>query len=146
MGLDMYLHAKRYFFDGDETASKVAELFPEIGDKQVKAITVDVGYWRKANAIHKWFVDNVQYGEDDCGEYEVDTTQLRELLELVIQVLEDRTKASVLLPVQAGFFFGRTDYDDWYFQDLEYTKDLLEKVLADEGLRGNWYYVYTSSW
>lgn len=146
MGLDMYLHAKRYFFDGDEKASKVAELFPEIGDKRVKGITVDVGYWRKANAIHKWFVDNVQYGEDDCGEYDVDTTQLRELLELVIQVLEDRTKASVLLPVQAGFFFGGTDYDEWYFKDLEYTKELLEKVLADEGLRGNWYYVYTSSW
>ena len=27
----------------------------------------EVGYWRKANAIHGWFVRNVQNGKDDCG-------------------------------------------------------------------------------
>lgn len=26
----------------------------------------EVGYWRKANAIHRYFVDAVQDGEDDC--------------------------------------------------------------------------------
>lgn len=36
-----------------------------------KNIIEQVGYWRKANAIHKWFVDNIQDGEDDCGYYEV---------------------------------------------------------------------------
>ena len=27
-----------------------------------------IASWRKANAIHKWFVDNVQDGVDDCGD------------------------------------------------------------------------------
>ena len=40
----------------------------------------EVGYWRKANAIHKWFVDNVQNGEDDCGDYSVSKELLEELL------------------------------------------------------------------
>ena len=39
----------------------------------------EVMYWRKANAIHKWFVDNVQGGEDDCREYPVSNDQLIEL-------------------------------------------------------------------
>ena len=29
-------------------------------------IIEQVGYWRKANQIHNWFVENVQDGEDDC--------------------------------------------------------------------------------
>ena len=41
-----------------------------------------VGYWRKANAIHKWFVDNVQDGEDNCDYYEVTKEQLEELLDI----------------------------------------------------------------
>ena len=39
-----------------------------------------VGYWRKANQIHCWFVENVQDGIDDCGTYEVTEKQLVELL------------------------------------------------------------------
>lgn len=42
--------------------------------------TDEVGYWRKANAIHKWFVDNVQNGEDDCGDYSVSKELLEKLL------------------------------------------------------------------
>lgn len=39
-----------------------------------------VGYWRKANQIHNWFVENVQNGIDDCKAYEVTEEKLRELL------------------------------------------------------------------
>lgn len=48
----------------------------------------DVGYWRKANQIHKWFVDNVQNGEDDCGVYPVTFDQLTALLSLCQLVVE----------------------------------------------------------
>jgi hypothetical protein len=36
-------------------------------------------YWRKANAIHNWFVHNVQEDNDDCGDYYVPPSKLREL-------------------------------------------------------------------
>lgn len=51
--------------------------------------TKEIGYWRKANAIHRWFVENVQNGEDDCRDYFVTKEQLTELLNLVNQVLAD---------------------------------------------------------
>lgn len=35
------------------------------------SIAEDVGYWRKANAIHAWFVKNVQGGVDNCQSHEV---------------------------------------------------------------------------
>ena len=35
------------------------------------SIFTEVGYWRKANHIHSWFVENVQGGNDDCSYYTV---------------------------------------------------------------------------
>lgn len=48
-----------------------------------------VGYWRKANAIHKWFVDHVQGGEDDCQFHrEVEREDLEELRDTCKKILE----------------------------------------------------------
>lgn len=46
----------------------------------------EVAYWRKANQVHKWFVDHVQDGEDDCGNYEVTQEQLEDLLATCITI------------------------------------------------------------
>ena len=73
MGLDMYLKSKKYI-----GGKKI--IIPEIADEDrwlhlkseydnVKEITFERGYWRKANQIHSWFVENVQNGEDNCNEY-----------------------------------------------------------------------------
>ena len=145
MGLDMYLNAKRYLWHTeDNLAEKIGEHFPEIAGARIKAITAEAMYWRKSNAIHKWFVDNVQNGEDDCGDYEVSREQLMELLAVIETVLNDRSQASELLPPQAGFFFGNTDMDQWYWEDLESTKERLEKLLAQE--MPGWWFEYHSSW
>ena len=147
MGLDMYLNAKRFLWSNeDELVDKISESFPELGSAKIKQVTAEVGYWRKSNAIHKWFVDNVQDGTDDCGDYEVSYEKLEELLDLINQVLADKSKADSLLPTQSGFFFGDTKYDQYYFDDLEYTKGLLEKLTNNkESMRG-WYLEYHSSW
>ena len=39
--------------------------------------------------------------------------------------------AAVLLPTESGFFFGSTEYDQWYVMDIENTIEQLEKVLND---------------
>ena len=145
MGLDMYLNAKRFLWHNEsELADKLSENFPELGDARVKEVIAQAIYWRKSNAIHKWFVDNVQDGEDDCGNYEVSREQLAELLAVIEEVLADKKKAATLLPPQAGFFFGSTDVDDWYWEDLKQTKDKLEKLLAHE--MPGWWFEYHSSW
>ena len=134
-------------------------------------VSVSVGYWRKANAIHKWFVDNVQDGVDDCAEHYVSREQLQELLDLVTEVLKHADKgepvkvqgwdgqeyddypnakvdieaAKAVLPTQEGFFFGSYNYDWSYIYDLENTRDQLTAILGDKKLE-DFDFHYQSSW
>ena len=136
MGLDQYFTAKRYVSDYVEEdkvlQTKVKDLVaPFYEDWSVKEITYRVGYWRKANAIHNWFVQNVQDGEDDCKEYYVSSESIQELYEVVCEVLESGSDevAQEKLPPQSGFFFGSTGIDEWYWQDLEDTKRMLQPLI-----------------
>ena len=113
--------------------------------------------WRKANQIHKWFVDNVQEGDDNCQRHYVSRENLEELLEIINTILEIKdstekiTKAKELLPTDIeGCFFGSDEYDDWYFENLEDTKKVLDKVFAYEKTAeaGHCFdsFYYQSSW
>jgi hypothetical protein len=105
----------------------------------------EVGYWRKANAIHRWFVDNVQNGVDDCGEYKVTAEQLIQLRDECNQVLNDSSLAESLLPTQPGFFFGGTEYNDGYVYDLENTVEIINDILENKQYCLDDLY-YSSSW
>jgi hypothetical protein len=105
----------------------------------------EVGYWRKANAIHKWFVDNVQNGVDDCGEYKVTKEQLIQLRDECNQVLNDSSLAESLLPTQSGFFFGGIEYNDRYIDDLENTVKIIDEIINDKPYCLDDLY-YSSSW
>ena len=143
MGLDMYLNAKRFLWHSeDELSAKVAEAFPELKGKRVREVIVEAMYWRKSNAIHKWFVDNVQDGEDDCGDYHVSREQLEDLRQLILEALANKDASK--LPPQSGFFFGSTDINEWYWDDLRRTAEGLERVLTD--YPPSWDFEYHSSW
>lgn len=152
MGLDMYLYKKNYIWQGEWVKPEVkqevivkkgGEVDNSIKPERVKYVVEEVGYWRKANQIHRWFVENVQSGTDDCGSYWVSRDKLEELLDLCKQIKEDNSKAEELLPSQSGFFFGGTEYDEWYYEDINNTIKILEEVLADEGGDD---FEYSSSW
>ena len=51
-----------------------------------------VGYFRKHNQIHKWFVDNVQDGVDDCGRYVVTVQQIETLRDICEKIMAGVTK------------------------------------------------------
>lgn len=96
MGLDMYLNKKTYVQNWNhqnlEEQHKVivhrgGKVRKDIKPERICNIEEHVAYWRKANAIHKWFVDNVQGGNDDCGNYYVEKEQLQTLLDLCKQVV-----------------------------------------------------------
>ena len=145
MGLDMYLTKKTFLWDKQRNSKTIIFTEPSlkhIVPEKICYIEEEVGYWRKANAIHQWFVDNVQEGEDNCQPYYVERKQLENLLETVNQILEDNSKAKELLPTQSGFFFGGTDYDEWYFEDLKLTQKIITAALKQE--HGDFY--YCSSW
>ncbi len=146
MGLDMYLNAKRYIskYSDEDLGTKLAQEFPELAKigKSLNGVSVEAMYWRKANAIHAWFVRNVQNGTDDCGHYYVSRDQLRELLDTIEKALDNRDSSQ--LPPTGGFFFGSTDVDDWYWEDLKNTRDALETVV--NSYTDDWDFEYHSSW
>ena len=130
MGLDMYLYGVKQEFEKHDY---------NIGGYKE---STEIGYWRKANAIHRWFVENCQDGIDNCATYYVDEKDLRELRELCKMVLRRKNKASEILPTQEGFFFGVTDYDEMYFYDIEETIEICDWALSQDFD----YLEYHSSW
>lgn len=105
----------------------------------------NVGYWRKANQIHNWMVENVQDGVDDCNSYEISKEQLEELLSICKKISKNHSLAEKLLPTTRGFFFGSCEYDDYYFCDIDNTIEIIEKVLKDTDF-DNEIVFYSSSW
>ena len=135
-----------------------------------------VAYWRKANAIHKFFVDELAGGVDECQRIDVSKSQLEELLDRAKKVkaasklidgevnngyhfvdgkevpivekgkiIEDASVADELLPTERGFFFGSTDYDQWYLENIEDTIEQIAKILETTDFN-NEYVFYQASW
>jgi hypothetical protein len=150
MGLDMYLSKKTYVkyweHNGDNnyevTVTKAGKP-TNIDPKKVSYIVEELGYWRKANQIHNWFVENVQNGIDECQESYVSREQLQSLLDICRIVKIDKDKAPQLLSTQSGFFFGGTEYDEWYFNDIDNTIEIIEEALSDENADD---FAYRASW
>jgi hypothetical protein len=145
MGLDMYLQGKRSISNWKPEekilSTAINELFPT--NVIVTSVSADIGYWRKSNQIHNWFVTNVQDGKDDCGEYEVSREQLLNLRGQCELVLANLTLADTELPTLGGFFFGGVDYDEQYVQELRDTIKIIDNALE---LDKQWFFSYTSSW
>ena len=155
------------------TVKKGGKVRTDIKPERVSYITESVAYWRKTNHIHQWFVENCQDGEDNCQESYVSREKLQGLVDICKQVKESLEKsgkktvkvkvgwqgkkdlfedvevysdtelAEELLPTQPGFFFGGTEYDQWYVQGLDETINQIEPLLQEEG-DGEFY--YQASW
>lgn len=145
MGLDMYLKAERYiWYNEEDVGAEVKQAFPELPEgAKIKSVEAEVGYWRKANAVHKWFVDNVQGGVDECQKSSVSREDITQLRDICQKIIDDSALASKLLPTQEGFFFGNTEYNDWYIEDLKETVKICDTALA---LPDQWELYYQSSW
>jgi hypothetical protein len=139
----MYLNAKKYVGSDDQVT---IEGLPDIGGLKLKWVVYEGMYWRKANAIHAWFVENVQDGLDDCGEYNVDKEKLLELMNLCADVIADPSQAEELLPPQGGFFFGAAEVDDWYWDNVKRTYEELNQLLKTLKDGDWWSFTYQSSW
>jgi hypothetical protein len=193
MGLDMYLSKRTYVQNWehngpekhvDTTIQIGGRNHPYINTSKISYIIEEVAYWRKANQIHQWFVDNVQDGVDDCQESHVSFEQLRklyhicvlvadysklkdgeiktgsrfehnkagEMVEIPIQVqgkvIEDPSVAQEMLPSSSGFFFGGTDYDEYYLSDITHTIEMLKPEIEAEYENGFYEpeYYYRASW
>lgn len=161
MGLDMYLKANRYVSGWDHQTDEEKDRFKAIvsalgatdwveNNSPSVDLSLTVGYWRKANAIHAWFVTNCQNGVDECQETSVSREELQELKKRCLRVIAlSISQASLvdkvtnILPPQTGFFFGSTDLDEWYFESLGRTVQIIDRALS---MPTKFNFSYQSSW
>jgi hypothetical protein len=133
MGLDMYLDKEIYIganYDFHEIGGEIAltrkgNKIP-INLKKIKSITEEGIYWRKANQIHKWFVDNVQDGNDDCGRYYVSKDTLQTLLDTINNVFEKVSKHIDLSSVD----FDKMDETEFNTK-ANANKDVIEEICGN---------------
>lgn len=92
---------------------------------------------RDSTVIIKGKVNN-GYSYDKAGEKVYNTVDG--------EILEDGSVAEELLPTSSGFFFGQTDYDEYYMEDIKRTIKMLEEELAIEYGTDQPEYYYRSSW
>lgn len=109
---------------------RVVRMTPETADK-VRAWMVDpeantlpyddlekLWIGRKENHIQS-------YMEGEVGDVQnldylfLQKEHIEKLVERLQRVKDDHSQAGVLLPTQEGFFYGSTDYNDFYFEDIE---------------------------
>ena len=156
MGLDMYLYVQRWVESNQEEYGNIKEVLGLGADydnnqrdsKWQYPVKIEgtVAYWRKANAIHNWMVENVQNGQDNCERYSVSDTQLRDLRDTCQRVIDNRGNGDpVELETKSGLFYGSIEYDDDYWADLLGTVEKLDKALG-VAKPMEVEYIYFSSW
>jgi len=159
MGLDMYLTKSTYvqnWAHRPDVKHKVRVTMnnktrKDIKPERVSEVIEDVMYWRKANHIHAWFVENCQDGEDNCQRTHVPREKLDELATLCEEVLQfkaDGKSPDEILPTQAGFFFGATEYDEYYYGQCKETAEVIRELLKENNPEGTYSgeFYYQSSW
>ena len=157
MGLDMYLYRRSYVQNWEHykpeerhsiTVKRGNNVREDIKPERIAYITEQVAYWRKFNALHGWFIQNCADGEDNCQEIYVSEDDLKTLLETLKQVKDainkgNESQAEKLLPPMPGFFFGSTEIDDYYKEEIEDTIQIIENLLNEDSTED---YYYQASW
>ena len=153
MGLDMYLE----MIPKDKEPKTAKEYFDKSEAAYESGLDYDteVAYWRKANAIHNWFCKHCECLESEVL-YKVTREDLLRLIGTICRVLnasevdpetnliKDSSMAQELLPTCNGFFYGSTEYDNWYLDKLEDSIVELGKALSS--LEDNQTLFYYASW
>jgi hypothetical protein len=143
MGLDMYLIKRK-------KEDKKTDLW---------SFDNELIYWRKANQVHKFFCDNGKEIEPQCSYrvlksdleellnrcikvlevakvekgivqngYHFENDEMIPNYEEGITIVNPEEIAKIL-PTCKGFFFGSTEYNEYYLEDIRYTKESLEALI-----------------
>ena len=148
MGLDMYLESEAYvskYFGPDASEEQrvarlgtVLELCDElhlpVEDRELGGISIctHAGYWRKANAIHAWFVRECQNGVDECQRTYVELDKLEELREACTKIIES-AKVNDAEPTHVGDIWHKgEDGEVVHTPVVEGVQHLLDTSLAEE--------------
>lgn len=124
MGLDIYLKKMTVSSEGYDKPpfkTKTTIVYETLAD------------FRKINCLMTWCERHVQSidecGIENCHHYIIEKHELEKLVSDVEKVMKDKTLASSILPTCEGLFYGRYDYDKYYFEDLEVVKNEVKQIL-----------------
>ena len=109
MGLDQWINVQYYGESGEHLETSF--------------------YYRKVNFLRKWFEDNGMDIESDCDIYYIDIMDIIALKDDCETVLENPSYAKYVLPTTSGLFFGSTDYDEYYFNDVKKVLNDINEIL-----------------
>lgn len=110
MGLDIYLFKEPIVANGSEPEKE------------------QVGYFRKVNCFLDW-VDNNVGTVENCEPLPIPKDKLVLLKETLDKV--NKENCEDILPTTEGFFFGNTDYNEYYWQDVDELKEWVDKTLNE---------------
>lgn len=141
MGLDIYIHkTKRTEWKRFQKELSDYENLPESeqneGNNPYKNFDPEeIGYFRKVNFLMSFF----DY-DGNCEYKEIAKCELEDLRDACKEISRmkpiNKERCAELLPTQSGFFFGNTDYDQWYFNDVrevfEWVDGVLDHLADDE--------------
>ena len=91
----------------------------------------NLGYFRKVNFLVKFFEER-GFDVENQTPLVINKDDAKELLSACEEVLKDNSKASEILPTMSGFFFGSTDYNDYYYKDVEEVRNYVKNKLLPE--------------
>jgi hypothetical protein len=147
MGLDQYLSAKKTFSNSqwgkDEERRIHAEIVSAVdassileADHPYVVVEITVAYWRKARAIHDWFLSNCVYANNAGYSFHVTRDELWALHDLCVVIpfglaVHGDEYADSRIPNPSWFGGGDEKYGDWYKESLKYTADVIFKLLSD---------------
>ena len=183
MGLDMFLSYRRNLDGIPETVQRAMrkqvyidsrpythmiqliienDMLDSVIDRDIKMgkpYEERIMYWREANAIHKFIIDNCANGIDDGTPIQITIDVLKNLFARCETILgssilksyiaddgslTDPLAASLLLPLDDGFVFA-SDYDKRYVDTLKETVKVLKPIVEHPELYTD-PIIYESSW
>lgn len=121
MGLDQYFFVKTEGVEGEESI-KAAKL-------------------RKCNMLHTWVSAYCEREPENCEEIKLPRSAVEKMISDVEIVLSDPTLGPTILPTTDGFFFGSTEYDDFYLAKIEDVAVRLSDMLVEHDDVRWFYYV-----
>lgn len=93
-----------------------------------KRKATEIGYFRKVNFLVKYF-ETLGFNVENQIPFRIKKDQVLELRDRCCKVLDNHELAKELLPTMRGFFFGNTDYNEYYFEDVQSVLDYCNEEL-----------------
>lgn len=91
----------------------------------------ELAYFRKVNFLIPFFEETLFSEINNLEDLKVTKESIEELKNRCEQVLNDHTLAKDLLPTQSGFFFGSTNYDEYYYKNVENVLETCKTLLPE---------------